>query len=725
MNGEGTSMTSRRLWVALAVIGAFAGCGNCGGTGADASVDGGVATGDGAIGQCPEHATPSNGRCVCLPGYEGGRCDQCTAGYTPLGTECVTECNATTCNDRGTCSEYNEAFHCACETGWGGDRCEQCGRGYRAEGDGCVDICQGETCSGHGDCDGYSGRVICFCDDGWAGSRCGECADDYLPVSGGCVAVCQPGACNGHGQCTGTTGVPVCACEYGYTGSACEQCTTEYYRDGSNCLPRCQYDTCSGHGYCDASTGAAICTCQTGYTGTQCENCDFAYHDVSGTCTHVCAGENCSGHGSCESDTGAAVCGCYDTAQGARCDSCAPGYRVIDGVCKLPALGIDARTDRTCAWFENGTVRCWGIGYRGELGYGTVDRIGCWGVQVYMLGGVAVSGHAVHQVAVGHDHTCGLLDNDDMYCWGASDYGQLGYGNTADVGRTNGVLAGGPIQLGASATRIHAGRYTSCALLSGGSLRCWGQGGALGLGTSQPNIGDDELPTAIGPIDVGGVVEQLALGGSHSCALLQDGSVRCWGYNIYGELGYGFSYDFADLAYTRPLTLALGGSATQVVVGDYHSCALLSAGTVRCWGDNSQGQLALSGVTTVGERDTPADHAPIDLGGVAVQLEAGANHTCARLNTGGVRCWGSNGSGQLGYDLATYVATQTPAQRGNVNLAASTIDIALGESHTCALLQSGAVRCWGRQDYTCALGFETYDYVVSDPAQGSDVELFR
>lgn len=717
-------MTGHRSWIALALTAALAGCGDCGGAGPDAGVDAGAASGDAAIGPCPEHATPSNSRCVCLAGYEGGQCDRCSDGYTPLGSECVTECNAATCNNRGTCSEYNEAFHCACETGWGGDRCDTCARGYRPEGDGCVDICQGETCSGHGDCDGYSGRVICFCDDGWAGSRCDTCATAYLPVNDECVAVCPPGSCSGHGTCDGTTGTPVCECWYGYLGAACEQCAVAYERSGNDCVPRCQNGTCSEHGSCDASTGTAVCTCYPGYVGAHCESCDFAYRDVSGTCVHVCEGEACSGHGVCDGATGSAVCDCHDTAQGAHCESCATGYRSINGVCKLPAIGIDARGDHSCAWFENGTVRCWGLGYKGELGYGTVDRVGCWGTQPYMLGSVPATGHVQH-VAMGSEHTCALLDDGQAFCWGSASQGRLGYGNTVDIGRTSGVLSGGPIQLGASVTRIHAGSDHSCALLDGDVARCWGEGSLLGLAANQPDIGDTELPTAIAPLDAAGVITELTLAQSHICALVQGGAVRCWGVNVYGELGYGFSYDFADLAYVRARTIELSGTAIHIAAGDYHSCALLSGGSVRCWGDNSQGQLGLNGVANIGDRDRPFDHPPIDLGGTAVQIEAGASHTCARLSTGGVRCWGSNGSGQLGYDTATYVVTQSPAQRGDVNLAEPALDIALGESHTCALLTSGNVRCWGRHDYTCALGFESYDYVISDPALGADVELFR
>jgi alpha-tubulin suppressor-like RCC1 family protein len=423
-------------------------------------------------------------------------------------------------------------------------------------------------------------------------------------------------------------------------------------------------------------------------------------------------------------DTGGAVCDCHDTAQGARCESCAPGYRPINGVCKLPALAIDARGDHTCAWFENGTMRCWGLGYKGELGYGAVDRVGCDGAPPYLLGSVAATGHVSH-VAMGETSSCAVLDDGQAYCWGANDQGQLGYGNTVELGRASGVLSGGPIQLGDSVTRVHTSATHSCALLAGGATRCWGNGSLLGLAINQPDIGDNELPTAIGPLDAGGSIVELALATSHTCALLASGEVRCWGFNIYGELGYGFSYDHASLDYVRARAIELSGTAIHIAAGHYHSCALLSGGGVRCWGDNSLGQLALNGVANVGDRDKPMDHPPIDLGGAAVQIEAGANHTCARLGTGGVRCWGDHGSGQLGYDQATYLATQTPAQRGDVNLAEPAIDIALGESHTCALLASGAVRCWGRHDYTCALGFESNDYVISDPTRGADVELFR
>ncbi|HEY6560739.1 MAG TPA: hypothetical protein VI072_25855 [Polyangiaceae bacterium] len=152
-------------------------------------------------------------------------------------------------------------------------------------------------------------------------------------------------------------------------------------------------------------------------------------------------------------------------------------------------------------------------------------------------------------------------------------------------------------------------------MLSTGKARCWGQSayGQLGYGNTH-TIGDDELPSS-GDVNVGGTVSQLAAGGYHTCALLSAGAVRCWGYGFYGQLGYGQRNNIGDdelLASAGDVNV--GGTVIQIAAGDAHTCALLSTGTVRCSGTGGNGQLGYGNTNTIGDDELPAIAGDVVLG---------------------------------------------------------------------------------------------------------------
>lgn len=225
-----------------------------------------------------------------------------------------------------------------------------------------------------------------------------------------------------------------------------------------------------------------------------------------------------------------------------------------------------------------------------------------------------------------------------------------------------------------------------------GEALCWGsnQSGQLGDGTNNPK----SLPTAVsGPLSN---VLETSLGSSHSCALLSTGEARCWGHGNVGQLGNNSDSDSASPVVVGPTGTPLS-SITQISSGLNHTCALLSDSTVRCWGDNLNGQLGNDdpGVNrnipvTVGESDAP-------LSGV-VEISSGNAHTCALLNTGGVKCWGDNFNGQIGNGTSGMgVQSDTPSQVSG--LTSGVVAISSGGYHTCALLKTGAVKCWGDNYY--------------------------
>ncbi len=203
-----------------------------------------------------------------------------------------------------------------------------------------------------------------------------------------------------------------------------------------------------------------------------------------------------------------------------------------------------------------------------------------------------------------------------------------------------------------------------------------------------------------------GSATQITAGSSHTCALMTTGAVRCFGQATNGALGYpvaalgaatcaGTSVCLGDEpGEMPPADVNLGGSASKVVAGFDFTCALMTTGTVRCWGGNGNGQLGDGSLVNrgdgVGNAMPPPD---VPLGGLrAVDLSVGGSHVCALLENGAVQCWGLNGGGQLGYDDA--VSRSTPG--GSVNIGGVATKLVLQGRFSCALMESGALRCWGK-----------------------------
>jgi alpha-tubulin suppressor-like RCC1 family protein len=264
-----------------------------------------------------------------------------------------------------------------------------------------------------------------------------------------------------------------------------------------------------------------------------------------------------------------------------------------------------------------------------------------------------------------------VLSTGAVRCWGYGAYGQLGYGNSNSIGDNELPSTAGNVNVGGTVTQIAAGTYHTCAVLSTGAVRCWGYGayGALGYGNADI-IGDNETPDSAGNVDVGGNVTQVGAGQYSTCALLSTGAVRCWGYGYYGQLGYANTNDIGDgetPAFAGDVNV--GGTVTQVAVGTQHTCVLLSNGNVRCWGYNPYGELGYGNTTTIGDNETPTSAGNVSLGGTATQVTAGTYHSCALLSTGNAICWGYGPYGSLGYGNTNSVGdTELPSTAGTILL---------------------------------------------------------
>jgi alpha-tubulin suppressor-like RCC1 family protein len=214
---------------------------------------------------------------------------------------------------------------------------------------------------------------------------------------------------------------------------------------------------------------------------------------------------------------------------------------------------------------------------------------------------------------------------------------------------------------GKTAVAISKGYYHTCALLNNGSVKCWGYNdfGGLGLGDRYargdgPNEMGDNLPAV--NLGTGKTAVAISSGIDYTCALLNDGSVKCWGYNGYGQLGLGDTSHRGDgpneMGDNLPaVNLGTGKTAVAIAGGFHHTCALLNDGSVKCWGYNGEGDLGLGDASSRGDGPNEmGDNLPaVNLGtGKTAVAVTGSDHTCALLNDGSVKCWGYNGYGQLG-----------------------------------------------------------------------------
>ena len=369
---------------------------------------------------------------------------------------------------------------------------------------------------------------------------------------------------------------------------------------------------------------------------------------------------------------------------------------------------LEAGNLHSCAVVTGGAVRCWGFGAEGRLGYGNTNTVGDDETPA-AVGPVDLGpGRTATAVGTGDYHSCALLDTGRVMCWGFGADGRLGYANTNNIGDDESPAAAGTVDLGVGRTaiQISVGGAHTCALLDDHKVMCWGYGagGALGYGNLN-SIGDNEAPAAAGTVDLGPGRTAVAVsaGSRHTCALLDDGTVRCWGNNSHGELGVNSTTTIGDNeppTDVAPVPLGPGRTATAISAGGAHTCALLDNGAVRCWGYGGNGQLGYGSPNDIGDDEpvTAVGTVNLGVGHTAVAISAGGPHTCARLEDDNVRCWGYNGNGQLGYANTSNIGDdETPNTVGPVYLGAGRTDraISAGQSSTCARLDDGSVRCWG------------------------------
>jgi alpha-tubulin suppressor-like RCC1 family protein len=294
----------------------------------------------------------------------------------------------------------------------------------------------------------------------------------------------------------------------------------------------------------------------------------------------------------------------------------------------------------TCALLDDATVKCWGNNTYGELGYNDSTQRNAPADPVVNLG----SSNTARTIAAGYDHVCVILDSNAVKCWGTNGYGQLGNGTTTQLSAppANAINLGP----GNAAKEIVAGVGFTCALLANNSVKCWGNNGngELGIGSTATQYTPLDTPINLG---TGRTAKRLSAGQYHVCAILDNDTVKCWGYNNYGQLGYGDTASRTAPDPTATVNLGTGRTAVQIVAGYNHTCAQLDDGSIKCWGYNNYGQL---GYEDTNQRSAPASlGVNLGTGRVARRLLAGTDHNCALLTDNGLKCWGRNTGGMFGY----------------------------------------------------------------------------
>lgn len=677
---------------------------------------------------CNVNADCESGYCVdgvCCDSFCNGPCQACSAALNSAGVDGACgpafagmdpegDCNGGSCTPAGVCSMAGNGASCTNGT--------ECSSTFCVDGVCCDNACSGQcqACTMMKKGSGIDGVCEPVKTDTNPDNECikGACTAAGVCIyelGGACTvdANCTSGHCV-EGLCCDTVCDGICmACAGVKTGASDGSCKP--IAIGTDPDVECAGQACNGAGACsypngtpcdsgplDCSSGhcvEGIC-CENACTG-RCMACTAAKTGLAadGLCGSIPAGtdpdDECVG----------SVCDVSNTCASISCNigSDCPTGQCSNGTCsgiwQLAANGAES-----CALFLDGRVKCWGENSLGQLGLGDTnnrgDMPGEMGANLPFVD--LGTGRFAKKIAIGFGEVCALLNGGAIVCLGLNGSG-LG---------DNLV----PVNLGTGVTAIDVARgyRHACAVLNDGRVKCWGTNnhGQLGLGNTTPHDGapnsmGDFLPAV--ELGSGRTAKAITVGYDVSCAILDNGSVKCWGFNDSGQLGLGHTEsrgngpnEMGD--FLPAVDLGTGKTALEISMNHDHVCARLNDGTVKCWGKNTMGQLGLG--NTIGRGVVPGqmgDKLPIvDLGTgkTATQIHTGEYHSCALLDDATIKCWGGNSSGLLGQGHNTYLG-DNPGEMGNnlppvnLGLGKTVLRFWTGKHHTCVLLNDGGVKCWG------------------------------
>ncbi|MCR9160841.1 MAG: hypothetical protein ACE37F_03595 [Nannocystaceae bacterium] len=381
----------------------------------------------------------------------------------------------------------------------------------------------------------------------------------------------------------------------------------------------------------------------------------------------------------------------------------------------LEAVDVRVGVAAICVTDESGRATCWGNNELGEVGDHTSGSDNSPRLDPAPVGTSAVEASLDDWVAVsaGAGHSCGIRNDDSLWCWGSRGGGRLGNADTTeDCSPANPlschVTTPVPVAGGHAWSAVAVGTVHTCGITQGGALYCWGRDDLGGTG-----VGDANVPTEV---VASTSWTSIAAGSGHSCGVQTDGTLWCWGSGFYGELGLGTQG--AGVFEETPVQVGVETDWSVVVSGGRHDCGLRGE-SLWCWGDNTSGQVGNGeetsdmGVGAYGVAD------PFEVVGTWSHVAAGGGHTCALDDAGALWCWGRNTSGELGYDPDGLEQVSTPTQ---VGVDTDWDALALGHQVSCGTKTDGTLHCWGsREDGRLGDGIIALDSVSWEPVQvGAD-----
>lgn len=374
-----------------------------------------------------------------------------------------------------------------------------------------------------------------------------------------------------------------------------------------------------------------------------------------------------------------------------------------------------------CVINNVGQLKCWGSNTTGQLGYGDVTARGnTAGTTPNNLPYINLgTGKTAKSVALSDYHTCAILNDDTVKCWGYNGNGELGLGFGGNQGDGPGEMGDTlpALNLGTAHTKvlkIVANSYNTCALLDNATVKCWGynsvgqlgSGGVASIGLSPIDMGDGLLPVNLG---TGRTVIDLFNGSNNFCAKLDNLQVKCWGYNDKAQLGLGHIFNVGRSPLSlgdnlQALNLGAGLEIDYISIGTHSGCALLTNQKVKCWGYFYRGDGNQAVGDAAGEVTAALPSVAMPTGVTFKELKSMGNFTCGKTNADKLLCWGYNGTGTLGLEHAIIPFAHNPNNTGDnfiytdLGTGLTIKDYSLSSAHSCAILSNDTLKCWGQSE---------------------------
>ena len=346
------------------------------------------------------------------------------------------------------------------------------------------------------------------------------------------------------------------------------------------------------------------------------------------------------------------------------------------------ASTVFASWNYTCVVLNTNGMKCWGDGNMGRLGDGNFDN-SVYPVTVQLGNNAGISTATEVGAGMSH-HNCAMMTDSTLQCWGEDWNGQNGHGSGGGWHGGDSTPVVVQMPTGRTALTVTAGGHHTCSIMDNSSLWCWGRGGTGQLGTGSLN--DHYVPELISlPPNASPIA--VSAGWDSTCVILQNNTGMCTGWNGYGQLGDGTQTNAST--FTPMSVLPPNSNLSAISMGVSHTCGLLKNGSIYCWGNNANGQL---GDNTTESRNDSSVQVILPAGRTAITVDVGMHHSCAILDDDSAVCWGDNEYGQIGDDTTTDRLTPTAISfPGGIGVAT----ISAGRVHSCAVVMNGSTYCWG------------------------------